>query len=283
MPKGTALVLGGGGVAGIAWTTGLLTGLAGAGADLTGADLIIGTSAGANVAAQVGSGLPLADLYARQADPERQAREIAVELDLERLGAEFVTVMGEAESAQELQRRIGAYALAADTVPEATRRAVIESRLPSHEWPGRAIKLVAVEASTGETAVFDRDSRVGLVDAVAASSAVPGIWPPVTINGRRYIDGGVRSAANADLAAGCDRIIIIAPLVSGYGPLASPVNQARALSEAGARVAVIKPDQAALRAIGKNVLDPARRPASAQAGYVQAESAAQETKAVWSG
>ncbi|HEY8045249.1 MAG TPA: patatin-like phospholipase family protein, partial [Streptosporangiaceae bacterium] len=100
MPKGTALVLGGGGVAGIAWTTGLLTGLAGAGADLTGADLIIGTSAGANVAAQVGSGLPLADLYARQADPERQAREIAVELDLERLGAEFVTVMGEAESAQ---------------------------------------------------------------------------------------------------------------------------------------------------------------------------------------
>ena len=68
MPKGTALVLGGGGVAGIAWITGLLTGLAGAGADLTGADLIIGTSAGANVAAQVGSGLPLADLYARQAD-----------------------------------------------------------------------------------------------------------------------------------------------------------------------------------------------------------------------
>jgi NTE family protein len=109
---------------------------------------------------------------------------------------------------------MGAYALAADTVPEATRRAVIESRLPSHEWPERAIRLVAVEASTGETAVFDRDSRVGLVDAVAASSAVPGIWPPVTIGARRYVDGGVRSADNADLAVGWSEIVIVSPL--GY-------------------------------------------------------------------
>ncbi len=77
------------------------------------------------------------------------------------------------------------------------------------------------------------------------------------------------------------RIVIVAPLVSGYGPLASPVNQARTLSEAGAIVTVIKPDKAALRAIGKNVLNPERRPAAAQAGYVQAESVAQEVKAVW--
>ena len=53
--------------------------------------------------------------------------------------------------------------------------------------------------------VFDAASDVRLLDAVGASCAVPGIWPPVTINGRRYIDGGIRSAANADLAAGCDR------------------------------------------------------------------------------
>jgi NTE family protein len=270
MPKGTALVLGGGGVAGIAWTTGLLTGLAGAGADLTGADLIIGTSAGANVAAQVGSGLPLADLYARQADPERQTREIAVELDLERLGAEFVTVMGEAESAQELQRRIGAYALAADTVPEATRRAVIESRLPSHEWPERAIKLVAVEASTGETAVFDRDSRVGLVDAVAASSAVPGIWPPVTIGARRYVDGGVRSADNADLAVSWSEIVIVSPL--GFDsplPLLPLREVVATLRESGSAVTVLTPDAASAAAIGANPLDPGTRTPAAQAGLAQ--------------
>ena len=273
MPKGTALVLGGGGVAGIAWTTGLLTGLAGAGADLTGADLIIGTSAGANVAAQVGSGLPLADLYARQADPERQAREIAVELDLERLGAEFVKVMGEAESAQELQRRIGAYALAAGTVPEATRRAVIESRLPSHEWPERAIKLVAVEASTGETAVFDRDSRVGLVDAVAASSAVPGIWPPVTIGARRYVDGGVRSADNADLAVGWSEIVIVSPL--GFDsplPLLPLREVVATLRESGSAVTVLTPDAASAAAIGANPLDPGTRTPAAQAGLAQGQA-----------
>jgi len=270
MPKGTALVLGGGGVAGIAWMTGLLTGLAGAGADLTGADLLIGTSAGANVAAQVGSGLPLADLYARQADPERQAREIAVELDLEQLGAEFVAVMGEAESAQEIQRRMGAWALAADTVPEPTRRAVVEGRLPSHEWPERAIKLVAVEASTGETAVFDRDSTVSLVDAVAASSAVPGVWPPVTIGARRYIDGGVRSADNADLAVGWSEIVILSPL--GYDsplPLMPLREVVATLRDSGSAVTVLTPDAASAAAIGSNPLDPGTRTPAAGAGRAQ--------------
>ena len=270
MPEGKALVLGGGGVAGIAWMTGLLTGLAEAGTDLTGADLIIGTSAGANVAAQVGSGLPLADLYARQADPERQSREIAVDLDLERLGAEFVTVMGEAESAREIQRRMGAWALGADTVPEPARRAVIEGRLPSHEWPERAIRLVAVEASTGETAVFDRDSRVGLVDAVAASSAVPGVWPPVTIGARRYIDGGVRSADNADLAVGWSEIVILSPL--GYDsplPLMPLREVVATLRDSGSAVTVLTPDAASAAAIGSNPLDPGTRTPAAEAGRAQ--------------
>jgi NTE family protein len=75
MGEGRALVLGGGGVAGIAWMTGLLAGLADAGQDVTGADLLVGTSAGAAVAAQVGSGLSLDALFARQTDPALQARE----------------------------------------------------------------------------------------------------------------------------------------------------------------------------------------------------------------
>ena len=273
MPEGKALVLGGGGVAGIAWMTGLLTGLAEAGTDLTGADLIIGTSAGANVAAQVGSGLPLADLYARQADPERQCREIAVELDLEQVGADFVKVMGEAESAREIQRRMGAWALAADTVPEPARRAIVEGRLPSHEWPERAIKLVAVEASTGETAVFDRGSTVSLVDAVAASSAVPGIWPPVTIGARRYVDGGVRSADNADLAVGWSEIVIVSPL--GYNsplPLLPLREVVATLRDSGSAVTVLTPDEASAAAIGANPLDPATRTPAAQAGLAQGQA-----------
>ena len=266
-----ALVLGGGGVAGIAWTTGLLTGLAEAGQDVTGADLIIGTSAGATVAAQVGSGLPLDDLFARQTQPALQSREIPVELDLDKLAADWGEIMTGVTSGEEMLRRAGAYALAADTVPEAKRRAVIESRLPSRAWPTRRVQLVAVDAETGQPYVFDSQSGAELVDAVAASCAVPGIWPPVTIGGRRYIDGGVRSSDNADLAQGSERIVIISPL--GYdSPIPSPqplrqvVGQLR---DQGSEVIVMAPDQASAAAIGANPLDPATRVPAAEAGRAQ--------------
>ena len=202
MPDGRALVLGGGGVAGIAWMTGVLTGLAEAGQDVTGADVIVGTSAGAAVAAQVGSGLSPGALFARQVDPALQAREIPAELDMEKVAAEFAELLADATSTADAQRRVGAYALAARTVPEAGRRAAVGSRLPSPDWPARRILLVAVDAETGEMRVFDRQSGVDLVDAVAASCAVPGIWPPVSIGSRRYVDGGIRSSDNADLATG---------------------------------------------------------------------------------
>ena len=86
---GSTLVLGGGGVAGIAWMTGLLAGLADAGQDVTGVDLVIGTSAGATVAAQLGSGLSLDELFARQVEPELQARELTAEMDLTKYAAAF--------------------------------------------------------------------------------------------------------------------------------------------------------------------------------------------------
>lgn len=72
--------------------------------------------------------------------------------------------------------------------------------------------VVAVNAHTGELAAFDRDSGVELVDAVTASTALPGLAPTVNINGTRYIDGGVRSADNADLAAGYANVVVVSPL-----------------------------------------------------------------------
>jgi NTE family protein len=269
-----ALVLGGGGVAGIAWTTGLLAGLAETGQDVTGAGVIIGTSAGAAVAAQLGSGLPLAELLARQVEPARQAAEIPAEVDLAQMVAELGAELAGVSSSEELLRRIGAYALVARTVPEAARRAVMESRLPVHDWPERALRLTAIDAETGELRVFDRDSGVSLVDAVAASCAVPGIWPPVTIGGRRYMDGGVRSSDNADLAAGCSRITLISPL--GYdSPLPSPMPLRAVvaqLRDGGAEVTVIVPDAASVAAVGANPLDPSTRTPAAQAGRAQGQA-----------
>ncbi|MER8115152.1 patatin-like phospholipase family protein [Streptomyces sp. NPDC094031] len=266
-----ALVLGGGGVGGIAWMTGLLAGLADAGQDVTGAGLLVGTSAGATVAAQLGSGLGVEELFARQVDPSLQAREIMAEMDIERFAAEIGVTMATASSAAELRSAVGRVALAARTVGEPERLAVIESRLPEHDWPRRALKVVAVDAETGDPRVFDRDSGVSLVDAVAASCAVPGVWPPVTIAGRRYIDGGIRSVANADLASGAARVLVLVPL----GPV-EPLPSEHALDETvaalraeGAEVLVIGPDDASTAAIGANPLDPATREPAARAGREQ--------------
>src|SRR5271169_4233301 len=109
-------------------------------------------------------------------------------------------------------RRIGAVALAVETIPEPVRRAVIARRLPSQHWPDRVLRLTAIDAATGELVVFDRDSGVELVDAVAASCAVPGAWPPVTIAGRRYMDGGIASAVNLDVARDCDVAVVLSPV-----------------------------------------------------------------------
>jgi NTE family protein len=266
-----ALVLGGGGIAGIAWMTGLLAGLADAGQDVTGADLVIGTSAGASVAAQLGSGLPLGDLYARQVDPALQSREIPAEVDLAKFAQDIGPFLADAISPQDTLRLFGAFALAASTVPEADRLAVIAGRLPSREWPQRLIRLVAVDCESGATEVFDASSGVSLVDAVAASSAVPGVWPPVTIGDRRFMDGGVRSSDNADLAEGAARITVISPLgLDSPLPTSLPLREVVArLRAGGAEVAVIEPDMLSRQALGANLLDPAARTPAAEAGLAQ--------------
>src|SRR3984957_13223308 len=268
MAGGHALVLGGGGVAGIAWMTGLLAGLAEAGQDVGGADMVIGTSAGANVAAQLGSGLPLEELYARQVEPARQSMELMAVIDWAKFAADLEPYLAGAGTPAEQLRNFGRFALDADTVPEPDRIAVIESRLPSREWPVTPTRLTAVDCVSGELAVFDASSGVSLVDAVAASSAVPGIWPPVTIAGRRYMDGGVRSSDNADLAAGAERIFVISPLgMDSPLPTPLPLRQVlTSLKDGGAAVTLISPDEASMAAIGTNALDPATRVPAATAG-----------------
>ena len=175
---------------------------------------------------------------------------------------------------------MGAMALSAKTISEADRRAAIRSRIAEVDWPQRRLQITAVDARTGEFIVFDRDSGVSLLDAVGASCAVPGVWPPVTIGERRYIDGGMRSPANIDLAAGHDRVVVIAPITAGGGPIPRVSRQIAALGPR-ARVCVITPDKAAVAAIGRNVLDPARRAAAAKAGRAQAAAEVARVAAVW--
>jgi NTE family protein len=128
-----------------------------------------------------------------------------------------------------------------------------------------------VEALTGTPELFRPDSGVSLVDAVAASCAVPGVWPPVTIDGRRYIDGGMRSVTNADLATGFDRVLVLAPVQN-------PIDTTEAVADA---VDVIGPDEASLAAFGLDVLSPASRTPSAEAGYTQGTTLIERVAALW--
>jgi NTE family protein len=270
-----ALVLGGGGVTGVAWEIGLLTGLAEAGIDLTDADVVIGTSAGSVVGALVAGGLDLPTMYAGQLAPP--TAEIPARLGAAMILRWALAAAGRRDE-QRARARIGALALAAKTVPEADRRAVIAARLRGADWPERRLLITAVDARTGEFVVFDREQGVDLVDAVGASCAVPGVWPPVTIGDRRYVDGGVRSPVNADLAAGYDQVVILAPVTASFGP---STRLSRQIAGLGSVVALIQPDKAARRAFGRNVLDPARRAAAARAGHTQAGAESARIAEAW--
>src|ERR1700722_3697003 len=277
-----ALVLAGGGVTGIAWETGLIAGLAGLGIDLAAADVIIGTSAGSVVGTDIASGQELEALYQAQLAPP--APEPAARISWDFIGRLLWAVHTSRHPKQaraRVRRGGGGGLLAVPTMPEADRRKVIEDRLPASVWPSRALKVTAVDARTGEFAVFDSAGRASLVDAVSASCAVPGVWPPVTIGERRFMDGGMRTIANADLAASYERVVIMAPVAAGMGFMASPGRQAAALTAAGARVALVRPDRAAVRAMGRNVLDVSRRAAAARAGRAQAAAEAPAVQAVW--
>jgi NTE family protein len=266
-----ALVIGGGGVAGIAWETGILLGIAdelpAAAQALLESDVLLGTSAGSTVVAQLGSGLSLVELFARQVD------EVSAEIDpgvgIDGIAELFLAAVSDPDATLTQRRqRIGAVALAAGTVAEPVRREVIAQRLPSHVWPERALRVTAIDVDTGELAVFDRDSGVALVDAVAASCAVPGAWPPVAIADRRFMDGGIGSTINLHLADDCTAAVVLVPA----GESAPSVFGAGAAEEldafAGAVLGVFADDES-LAAFGPNPLDPKCRPACARAGRAQ--------------
>ena len=276
----SALVLGGGGITGIAWEIGLLHGLREAGVDLVDADVVVGTSAGSVVGAQLTSGTPLEQLYAAQlADPAGEIGAAFGRLTL----LKYVALLLAPGSSNAKRRRLGRASVRAATrpgaVPAQERIQVIRDRLPSAEWPDRDLRVTSVAADTGEFVVWDREGEADLVHAVASSCAVPLVWPPVTVAGRPYVDGGARSGANADVVEGADRVVVLAPLPRSLSR--SQSIQAQLARTGATSTVVVSPDAAAVRAIGRNVLDPAQRQASARAGFAQAAHVLDEVRSVW--
>jgi NTE family protein len=273
-----ALVLGGGAVTGIAWEIGVLSGLLSASVDLRNADVVIGTSAGASVGAAYASGYDIEQLFAEQL--ETGDSEVAVEAS-EATVAEWLEAfrVGGADRAR-VGAEFGKIAKAhPEPIPLERRHAVVQARLVVREWPA-ALRVTAIDAETGELHVFDSESGVALLDAVSASSAVAGVWPPEHINDRAWIDGGMVSTANARLADGYDRVLVIAPMPWALGELPGAAEDLAAMS-ATAAVMLASPDERSTAAIGPNPFDPERRASAASAGREQGVDLARAVGALW--
>jgi NTE family protein len=290
-----ALVLAGAGAAGNAWELGLIAGLADAGVDVTDADLIIGTSAGSTVAAQITSGTRPAELYAAvlaEAQRPQGSRPRMVTAHRPSFSVPNYLewsngIIDTAADAPDMRRRMGAAALelaAPDGSDSARWRKVVAARLPSHKWPQQRVLITAVDADTGEPVVFDRHSGVELVDAVAASTS-NGFAGPYGIGGRRYINGGYRRSENADLAAGYARVLVLSPfggasrMPGEWGmDLATQVDELRA---GGNEVETVFPDARAGDVFNANAMDPSTRPQAARGGFDQGQALGERLAAFW--
>lgn len=275
-----ALVLGGGGPVGGAWLAGVLAGLTEAGIDLTDADVVIGTSAGAVFGSRLLSGIPAAELYERQLSGADTVRLPVTACQT----ARFLWAALGSRDPQRSVERLARAALRARTGPESDVFGTVGALLGDiRDWPGRELRIAAVDAQTGEVEVFDSRSGVTLLEAVTASCAVPIVWPPVTVAGRRWMDGGSRSTANLQLARGYRRVLAIVPILHAVGPHPSASQQAAELSDGGGRISLLSPDRAARRVMGRNMADGTRQPAAARAGHAQATALAASVAEFWHG
>lgn len=292
-----ALVLGGGGPVGIAWEAGLLAGLAEAGVDLAQADHILGTSAGSFVGAQIAMGRSPAKLVgpilaegqnAAASRPSGSGSPPAPDLAV--LFMKMQEAVSGVRPMQEVRAEIGAWALSAKTISEETFIGTFGrsfSELPEDAWPDRSYACTAVDAVDGSFVVWSNESKVGVTRAVASSCSVPGVFPPITINGRRYIDGGMRSPTNADLATGHDVAVVVAVRGAVIDAAVSAKfeqmleRELQIVRDGGARVELIVPDPASVDAFGLNLMNPRRRPGAAQAGVDQGRAAAARLRSIW--
>ena len=281
-----ALILGGGGSTGNAWLIGVIAGLFEAGLDVTTADLTVGTSAGSTAAAQISGATPTELFAATVVAPPQQQRPASTRPVVNHM-ERITKIIAAAADAADLRRRLGASALELDAASDGSWhtqwRATVAARLPSKHWPQRRVLMTAVDARNGEPVVFDRNSGVDLVDAVAASCS-SGL--PYRISDGRYMDGGYRSnAENADLAAGYARVLVLSPF--GGRSLVPPewgthlATQVDELRAQGSKVETIFPDSGSEHMFGTNAMDLSLRPPAARAGYDQGRALAEGLSEFW--
>jgi NTE family protein len=268
-----ALVLGGGGTVGVSWSIGVLHALSDSlGIDPADAHVKIGTSAGSVVAAMMRPRIGLG----HQVDYERTAgagREDgwATSFDIGLLAEIFQLWTSSPTMTPEQARQIGERALRASQKTSDDWVSVLRERLGDIDWPPGDVRMATVSCETGERRVWKAGDGVDVVRVVSASSAVPGLIPPVEVAGEPYMDGGVWSLLNSDLVhgTGVDDVLILAPQ-AGTGVLAPGARahlerEADGLKGDGFRVHALVPGKA-YEPIGANAMDAAMRGPAVELG-----------------
>ena len=288
---GIGLALGGGGPVGIAWEVGVMAALVDADFDLDRVTTIVGTSAGSVVGAHLVNGVPLDELVERQQADARlpgvsetgdAADSEATRPDMTRV-IEIFSLLGDRGAPTEnLTARVGQLALDAPTPPEQSWVGNFERTLAGLDWTDADLRVTAVDCESGARTVWTAADQVALSLAVASSCAVPGMFAPVTIGGRRYTDGGVWSISNADLLAdsGVDRAIFIGPIGAVGGKLSPALEREQALlAESGIHLEAIGPGPEFADRVGMNLMDPSYRGVGVELGQADGAAAAERVLA----
>jgi NTE family protein len=286
-----ALVLGGGGPVGVGWESGLAVGLAREGVVISESDLIVGTSAGSIVGARLALQMDLAAMIAAVSQP--RPVEPGAGDGIGQLLTAWADAAARSLSPEETRVELGQFALTAQTPDEDTYVAAdVFAQVKDCEWP-KSFRCAAVGTRTGALQVWDQAARVPLARAVASSCAVPGVFPPVTIGAERYMDGGMRSPLNADLAVGHAVVIVVSCLALALPDgFSDPMFDATSrqleaefalVRDSGAALEVVGPGQEFLdiSGWGASLMNPALTADAYQAGLRQAAAEAERLRAVW--
>lgn len=261
-----ALVLGGGGITGIAWESGVLAGLIDSGILVNHADKILGSSAGSYVGSILANGQNMKTYYEQLANNRDNADNAQLDPSLFELWREAF-VEGKTD-----EQVIGKYLgdiinKSPSTVSLKERERSVRKRIGNVDWTPQ-LEITAINAKTGTLESFNETSGISLMEAVMASGAVPGIWPHVDMLGASWIDGGMISSTNARLMANYKDIIILAPLDQKQGLVPSVYEDVETL-KTNSNVTLITPDQDSRNIIGTNIYSSQHIKEIGDAGYQQ--------------
>ncbi len=223
--KKIGLMLGGGGVVGIAWEIGVAAGLQeAAGFDPGAMDVIVGSSAGSAAGALLTLGKPMDELVAQQrrTPSSRAGRPGPSEAGGRQIGTRVVPteimrlLISREGSVEERARAIGPLALAAPVaMTDNAFVASFERMFGTDEWPEQDLRITTADCESGASVLLSKEDGIALTRAVACSCAIPGYFPPISANGRRYMDGP-RGGFSAELVEekGLDAVLFIGPLAA---------------------------------------------------------------------